>query len=46
MRAERNRKMISLDDSFYDLFVLIHGQISEDVALCLQNTKSFQLSTT
>lgn len=31
--------MISLDDSFSDLFVLIHGQISEDVALCLKKHK-------
>lgn len=34
------RGMISLDDSLPDPFVLVHGKISEDVALCLESGKS------
>lgn len=37
--AKRIRAMIPLDDSFSYPFVMIHGQISEDVALCLDNRK-------
>lgn len=40
-RAERFRRTSSLDDSFPDAFVLICRQISEDVALSLQNREGF-----
>lgn len=36
---EMCEKTISLDDSLSYSLVLIHGQISEDVALCLQNSQ-------
>lgn len=44
MRAERFRRTNSLDDSFPDAFVLICRQISEDVALSLQNRDVFVVS--
>lgn len=34
------RRMVSLDDSLPDPFVLVHSKISEDVALCLESGKS------
>lgn len=40
-RAERFRRTSSLDDSFPDAFVLMCRQISEDVALSLQNREGF-----
>lgn len=44
VRAERFRGTISLDDSFPDAFVLVCRQISEDVALSLQNRDVFVVS--
>lgn len=40
-RAQRFRRTSSLDDSFPDAFVLMCRQISEDVALSLQNREGF-----
>lgn len=41
VHAERFRRSDSLDDAFPDAFVLLCRQISEDVALRLQNKTTF-----